>query len=284
MGWNRCTRNKPCHICGKPDWCCFTHDGAARCMRIQDAPDGWYICKVDDQGGTTFRPGDGPRKAAAPRPKIEPPKVIKTKNWGRIQLQLRSALVTDHTDIHAEGLGVSSLALHRLGIGWHEQWRCWTFPMYQPTGEIVGMRCRGEDGKKWAIPGSSDGLFLDSDIAVPEEVFICEGPTDTAALMDVGFYAVGRPSCRGAVIATKALARGRRVVIVSDSDGPGREGAEHLASNLLGMCRSVKVIEPPCKDMREWKQRGTSPEAVRMLVDHAKERRYAAEQVQSRAS
>ena len=283
MSWNRCTRNKPCLICSKPDWCSYTDDGAVRCMRIHEPPPGWYICKQDVQGGTTFRPGDKPsRKCDEFVPQRTAPRVTKRKNWDNIQGTLFACVDYDLLQQHADSLGLSSAALSCLGIGYHAQWECWTFPMYDEMLRCVGIRCRGIDGKKWAIPGSSDGVFCN---IIPlktwgDEVFICEGPTDTAAMWDIGLFAIGRPSCRGAVLVAKSMLRGKRAVIVSDADGPGREGAEHLADNLCATATSVKVIEPPCKDMRAWRQRGTNEAAVRLLVDNAKERRNGKRQIQ----
>jgi hypothetical protein len=284
MSWQRCKRGRCCVICDKPDWCCFTEDGAARCMRIHEPPAGWYICKQDEHGGTTFRPGDKPPRGESKRVfEVKPPPLVKKrKNWDEIQGILFANTDYDALQLHADSLGLSPVSLSAIGIGYHNKWECWTFPMYNDLLQCVGIRCRDVDGKKWAIPGSSDGVFCN---VIPvkvwrDEVFICEGPTDTAAMWDIGLFAIGRPSCRGAVITVKKLLKGRAAVVVSDADGPGREGAEHLADNLIGVASSVKVIEPPCKDMREWKERGTNEAAVRLLVDNAKERRNGKKQVQ----
>jgi 5S rRNA maturation endonuclease (ribonuclease M5) len=59
-------------------------------------------------------------------------------------------------------------------------------------------------------------------------VLICEGPSDTAALLDLGFSAVGRPSCNGGRKLLVELVQQRKpssIVIVSDNDSPGQRGA-----------------------------------------------------------
>ena len=256
-------------------------------MRIHEPPSGWYVCKQDIHGGTTFRPGDKPSKKKEDfQPQQASAKVRKRKNWGIVQWTLHAAVASNDLQSHAVELGLSTDSLSGLGIGFHGKWECWTFPMYSEDLVCVGIRCRGFDGKKWSIPGSSDGIFCGV-VPLhqwPDEVFVCEGPTDTAALLDLGLFAIGRPSCRGAVLTIKKLLQGRQAVIVSDADGPGREGAEHLAETLCPTSTSVKVIEPPCKDIRAWKARGTNEAAVRLLVEHAKERRHEKrKQVQRRA-
>ena len=93
-------------------------------------------------------------------------------------------------------------------------------------------------GKKIAVKGGHDGLFIPEGIDARGLVLVCEGPTDTAALLDLGFNAVGRPSCRGGVKLLVGLVQKHRpsgVVIVSDGDAPGQRGGESLAALLDGI-------------------------------------------------
>jgi hypothetical protein len=105
-------------------------------------------------------------------------------------------------------------------------------------------------------------------------LLIAEGPTDTAALLDMGFEAVGRPSCSGGVGLLVDLVRSRRVkdvVIVADVDphGAGQRGAESLAIALVPYCPSIRVIEPPggIKDVRDWKNAGAGHDDIMAVVD-----------------
>lgn len=84
-------------------------------------------------------------------------------------------------------------------------------------------------------------------------LYIAEGPTDCAALIDIGFEdSIGRPSCSGGIPLILELSRqGRfqRAVIVSDNDEPGVAGAKLLMENLsIPSC----IIVPPTKDLREF--------------------------------
>ena len=184
----------------------------------------------------------------------------------------------------AAGLGVSADALRRLSVGYSPQRSAWLFPMRDAAGEICGVRLRLGNGRKLSIRGGHEGLFIPSlepALKGPERIgdmlrplLIPEGPTDTAALLDLGFPAVGRPSCRGGaalvIEVCKRLQPGR-VVVVSDADAPGREGAEVLARRLRPYVPDVRIIEPPAgvKDVRQWKMMGACQADVQAAIDVA---------------
>ena len=70
------------------------------------------------------------------------------------------------------------------------------FPMHDGHGDVCGIRTRLADGSKRAVTGSRAGVFLTT---VPMDVpaVVCEGPTDAAAALALGFEPIGRPSCAG---------------------------------------------------------------------------------------
>jgi DNA primase len=136
---------------------------------------------------------------------------------------------------------------------------------------VLGIRLRRPSGFKFSVKGGREGLFIPSGsggVGPGQPLLVCEGPTDTAALLDLGFEGVvGRPSCTGGVrLLTELVKRRQRpeVVIVADGDEPGRRGAAHLASVLLGYAPAVRVISPPAgvKDARAWRQSGCTREEV----------------------
>jgi len=141
--------------------------------------------------------------------------------------------------------------------------------MSTPEGKIVGIRIRHESGKKWAVRGSKAALFIPSGMRRDGPLIVCEGPTDTAAMLDLGYDAIGRPSCRGCHEYVATMGKGRDVVIVADEDGPGRDGANELARAIRWQCKTTKIIEPNGrKDAREWVKRKTTNRAVVDLVIH----------------
>jgi DNA primase len=150
--------------------------------------------------------------------------------------------------------------------------------MSDASGLVVGIRLRRPDGRKLSVRGGKEGLFIPADLPDGGRLLICEGPTDTAALLDLGFSAVGRPSCTGGTRHLVELVRLRRpseLVIVADGDGPGQRGAEGLAATLAAYCAVVRVITPPAphKDARAWKQAGATAGDVVALIDAAPVRR-----------
>ena len=180
----------------------------------------------------------------------------------------------------AAALGVSLESLVRLGIGWSAKHRAWTFPMRDADGAVLGIRLRLPGGKKIAVKGGHDGLFIPEGIDARGLVLVCEGPTDTAALLDLGFNAVGRPSCRGGVKLLVDLVQKHRpsgVVIVSDGDAPGQRGGESLAALLVAYSAAVRIIAPPSgvKDAREWKRCGATAADVQAAIDAAPMRKLA---------
>ena len=162
----------------------------------------------------------------------------------------------------AEGLGLTVDSLQRLSVGWDGE--AWTFPMRDSGGEVVGIRRRLPNRRKLSVKGGHGGLFIPIDLPDSRGLLICEGETDTAALLGLEFAAIGRPSCRGGVRHVTQLARGRAVTIVADRDLPGTQGAARLGGVLRLHCPSVRIITPPepLKDARAWVQAGLTRKDV----------------------
>jgi putative DNA primase/helicase len=110
-------------------------------------------------------------------------------------------------------------------------------------------------------------------------VVVVEGATDTAAAMDLGFVAVGRPAANGGRQLLQELLRGRKVMIVAENDRkpdgswPGKIGAEATARTLRDVGCDVTVVFPPAirKDLRAWfvLDQLTQDSFLRYVVDHA---------------
>lgn len=125
-------------------------------------------------------------------------------------------------------------------------------------------------------------MFVPNGMTYSEMLLIAEGATDTAALLDLAFEAVGRPSCTGGAPMLVELVQCRRlrdVVIVADVDahGAGQRGAESLAVALASYCPSVRAIAAPngLKDVREWLRAGATHEDVLAAINAAPPRRLA---------
>lgn len=267
----RVSKRRPCPICGKPDWCLIARDGTnAVCTRtISSKPfgkgDAGYIHKIADP-------------IVVPQPIRKPPPSKSYIAWNSDALRHEQYLSPDQMTFCSNELRVTQHSLWRLCMGWSSAARAYTFPMSDGK-ECIGIRLRRPDGPKFAVTGSSNGLFIPRNLTGEGPLLIVEGPTDTAAMLDLGFDCIGRPSCSSCVDMTVAYCEGRDVVIVEDHDEqkvrpdgtvfyPGQEGAEALANAMVGRAKSVKIIAPPAgiKDSRAWKIAGATDGVVRATI------------------
>ncbi len=183
----------------------------------------------------------------------------------------------------SEALGVSVASLSRLLPAWAAKHNAWAFPMSDGMGGYCGVRLRAMDGKKWSIRGGHSGLFIPGFGGMDESgpLLIVEGPTDTAAALDLGYRAIGRPDCSGGGKQLAAWIRRnprQSVVILANRDTPktrpdgtkfypGQQGAEMLANLICGQCRELKIIMPPrAKDARQWLNQGGTHGQVEAVI------------------
>jgi putative DNA primase/helicase len=203
-----------------------------------------------------------PKRLDTPKPK---------RDFEALALEYQRATDPDELEVFADSLGLDPDALRRLGVGWDGS--AWCFPMKGVDGTVVGIRRRFPDGTKSSVKGGREGLFIPSELSTTATLFVCEGPTDCAALLGLGLDAIGRPSCTGGVAMTLEFCKGRNVVIMADDDTnkTGRKGADTLASELVSVCESVRIIEPPdgINDARSWVRVGCEAPDVQALADKA---------------
>lgn len=250
--WRRVTRKTPCPICHKPDWC--TVAGVINrvcCMRIEsphpskNAMGGWLH----------------PLDTDVPLPELPPRQKPVTINAPAIWHGWRKQTTPQQMKDMAENVGVDPIALDQIGACYAPSHQAWAFPMTNGHGRIVGIRLRNLQGDKWAVTGSHQGLFVPR-IVLPGPVYLCEGPTDTAAGLSIGLMTIGRPACRGCemdVVLTLNRLKSKQAVIVADNDDPGQAGARKLKESLA--IPSI-IWTPPCKDLREFVNTGGNAELI----------------------
>ncbi|MBL9001737.1 MAG: hypothetical protein JNK25_11435 [Phycisphaerae bacterium] len=271
-GLQRVDRAHPCPICGKPDWCLIAADSPPSRAFCQRTPSG---TRCGDAG---FLHWLTPRHPAPSRTRdfiIAAPKACDPR-FGDTTLAFQSALCLREMGAFAGHLGVSIRSLERLGVG--RAPGAWAFPMRDATGRIIGIRTRPDSGGKFCLRGSRLGLFVPDGLEQGGTLLIAEGESDAAALLTLGFAAIGRPGCgNGTRMVCDLVARLRpaMLAIVSDSDEPGLRGAEVLALALTVRCRDVRVVVPPSphKDARAWANAGVSHDEVQAAVQSAAPRR-----------
>lgn len=273
----RVTKARRCPICDKPDWCGVAEDDSlAICMRVADG-----AVKQTRNGGWLHLLQDvswRPVRRAVRTVRLDLMRPLRA-DLGDMAAEYRTAVEPASLAALADELGLSVRSLQRLGIGW-AGWG-WVFPMTDASGTVRGFRIRKRNGTKLALKGGREGLFIPSGLDggdVP--LLLCEGPTDTAALLDLGFDAIGRPSCTGgARLVIELIQRLETVeaVIVADADAPGQHGAQTLATGLVPYVPTMRIITPPpgVKDARAWKQAGATHPDVMAAIETAQARQLS---------
>lgn len=252
--FRRVSRSLPCPICEHTDWCLVSRDvplSKAICKRVESprrwGEAGWLHRLREDQEWRVR-----PRRALIEMNPVVPD-LGAYAEWCRAQIR------PDELAAFASTLGVTPGSLSRLSVGWNG-W-AWSFPMRGVTGTVQGIRLRRPDGRKLAVRGGRDGLFVPTDLPDRSVLVVGEGPTDTAALLDLGAAAIGRPSCTGGVRLLVEYVRTHQpktVAIASDADAAGQRGAAMLGAVLSVHCREVTTFTPPGKDVRSWLNAGAT--------------------------
>lgn len=268
MSLNRVTKKDPCRACQRPDWC-MQDEYRTLCMRAESPHP---LTLKSGEIGWWHKFGEAPKGWRPPVKVPEPPKVDGLPLMRRWQSQTKPEFIRGH----AEQLGVKAYALIEMGVAWASEEEAFAWPMRNSTGNIQGIRLRSVDGKKWSVTGAGSGIFLPW--CEPQmTVFLPEGPTDTAALLSLNLYAIGRPSNSGGVNELNATIKRlgiRRAVVLSDNDedkfrpdgsmyNPGHDGAVRLSEQLeIPNC----IITLPTKDSREFLGAGGTREMLESLT------------------
>ncbi len=251
--WRSASRDHPCPICNSPNadhkskYCIAKRDGAvAICHFIGEGAKKYiencgylHILKADspstsENGAESFRSNKKARQRRA-------------VDWIALQKFYRGRANLDEVMVLAGDLGVTSESLHRLRIGFQNS-DTYTFPMHDERGKIIGIRKRSSTGKT-AVLGSRNGMFLPNFKYAPSgPVVICEGPTDTAMALDLGYPAIGRASCNTCEAMIEKLMSGRRAIIMADNDETGI----HYANKLAIRIRAEVILPARGKDLRQW--------------------------------
>lgn len=283
--WIRVSKSLACPVCGHTDWCLIAEDGsAAICPRIESdkrCGDAGWLHRLTDQPGDVWR--RKPRSVS-----LDAGQKVRAEDIEALSRQLQAeAGKCGAIDRLAAGLDLSVESLIRFSVGWSISDRYSAWPMFDHRRWIVGINRRFADGSKKVMPGHRAGLYVPADL--PDDMsriegllLVCEGATDAVAALDLGLWSVGRFSCtHGAKLLVKLVERVKpaRLVLVGDTDEPGRRGVESLASVLLPYVRELRVVypPPPHKDLRAWKRAGATLPDVIHLIDSTPPRRLVVE-------
>lgn len=261
-------RVKECPICGKAR-CLVSEDGTvACCWRVIDGS-----FKIGKNGMGVHKL-DGKRRIEGSPLKQRDDAPVDHEYWDRYIRRSQMAYSCTRHKL-GESLGLSEDALVKLGVGILDaktlvsemRTSCkggyaWTFPMYNEHRRPIGIRLRSTGGFKYAADGSHNGMFIPK--GMPKRVqhlYVVEGPTDTAAALDYGVEAIGRPMNIGVtdlIVQTVLHFSPAWVTIVIDRDKPGSPANEatwrgaHELKSALPVSVDVLIAQPPgtAKDLR----------------------------------
>jgi hypothetical protein len=277
------TPTHPCPVCEGNHACSVGDDGSIFCGR-REGPQTGFVCLGPCQGNTHFqiyRRADDPklqqnqRNGRSSSPGFKVHTNGQAKDWGQETRRFAGQLTDARRIELAAALRLPPRALDALpqigfsGRGFHKDYldqSCFTFPMVDADGTVVGITCRYPDGKKMTMSDSRLGLYVPRDWQqLDGPVHVPEGPSDTLALAALGLAAIGRPSNLAGGEALAALLgdlpADRQIVVLGEYDAnkygrwPGHEGAVKTADVLAErLGRAVSWVLPPnrIKDVRAW--------------------------------
>lgn len=267
--FSRTRRGRPCPICGHEGWCLAEYDSAGNPLRAicKRVPSGkqWgqagylHVLRDDRADGPT-----GPYTAALHS-------IATPVHLARRMEDAHRRLVWSTVAIHvASELGISIEALIALGAGIEH--RSLLFPMFDHQRRLVGIRTRARDGAKRAIKGSRNGLFIPLALRLTDVLYVCEGPTDTAAVIGLGLSAIGRASAATCVLQAVRFVRARpwpMVAVIRDNDAIGTASADELGVALRVVARDVRIVSPDraFKDVRDWVRSGADTAVLQAAVE-----------------
>ena len=141
---------------------------------------------------------------------------------------------------------------------------------YSPKG--FRQRRRSETGAWiWNLEGVRRVLYRLPEITTSDDIVVLEGEKDVATARTLGLVATCNPGGAGKWNDEYSeILRGKRVVVISDADDPGRKHARQVRESLLGKVASVRVIElPGAKDLTDWVERGGNLIGLQELIQRS---------------
>ena len=257
-GWRNVTRDRPCLVCGKLDWCRRSFDGCYECHRQSGDVAGLRLLKVTQSGFGLYR-ADGDGQATPPR---------KHAGSGKPKAPRVYAALPEAVSIvrRAMGAKVAGQWAYNAADGTHR----FTVVRYDLPDRTKQFRLFHNNGTGW-VCGDPQGLLplngLPELLASTGRVYVVEGEKCVDAARSIGLTAT--TSAHGSKSAHKTdwtpLA-GREVVVLPDNDSAGDHYARDVAGMLAGLDSpaEVKIVHlpnlPPGGDIVDYIERRDSTE------------------------
>ena len=192
--WIRCNRHRPCPICRRIKFCSVSASGeVCICTKIESpnkcGDAGWLHVLKETPG--RWRPRPSRITISLPREGVP--------NLDSMAEEFQhNALVLGMIELLGQELSITPDTLRRLAVGCDENGRYWTFPLRDASLRVVGINRRFRNGDKRVMLGHHIGLYIPTDLPADlsgHTLLLCEGGSDTAAALDLGFWSIGRFSC-----------------------------------------------------------------------------------------
>jgi hypothetical protein len=230
---NEVSKDEPCPICHKPDWCFLLPDGAINCKRETHAPDGWVRASQDSKDGfAIFQPL---RNKAIPRSGRELPTWKRTGN---------------HDDDGFEKQIIFQYSDTQRVI--RKQWSDRRSVYKQKNGKLKSKLVipQYRNGEAWAW-GKGDNewpLYRSDDLLPTDVLFFVGGEICVETLRKWGFSATCNQGGEGNRLATtiKALKELRffMLVVIPDNDKAGMSAADELIEAATTSGIPAAVLSP----------------------------------------
>jgi 5S rRNA maturation endonuclease (ribonuclease M5) len=254
----RVTPECPCPKCGRPDWCLIHKSGLkVICTRVKSGnPRG-------KSGHLHYiKQGQVPPKLMLQKPEYLTPKQVQDYLDGISQA--RNANMIER---QAKALGLSLDSIVMMHGRYDPDKAVLVFPMFEHRKMPTGCRFRRNDGKKYSLKGGREGLFFSREFTPTRPTWITEGPTDAAALCEIGFTnVIGRPNCSGGADIIKRLLSTHRttpLIIISDPDECGVDGAKSLAQMVSNP--TIVLVGP--SDIRDFATKRLKNDARASIIE-----------------
>lgn len=249
--YHRCCKSMPCPVCGKPDWCLVEENGEyAICCRIE----GGMYPMVSWNGWKYRLNGNYIKPKKIVKTTVEPPNVEYIRKVYNNLFPKDDYICSMYLLDLMRQLKIKMIGLYLLRV--KSDRFVYYFPMYDSLGNMVGLKKRNLEGKKWCQSKSRLGIYWPKGFNRTKPTIICEGESDTAAML--GYYSnvLGRPSAySGGQYLKELLVKCPKVCIIADNELIGLREANRL-QGVLGP-KSYVVTPGGYKDAREWINSGT---------------------------
>ena len=118
-------------------------------------------------------------------------------------------------------------------------------PIRDASGELRGVLCyrlAALANKMLAVPGTRLGLIPHPAREPSQRILLVEGPPDMIAARSRGWPAIAVPGDHAWKPEWAQLLQGRAVTVLMDSDQPGRDAAQRIATDLRAVA-TVRVVD-----------------------------------------